>query len=190
MGEEGGLRVTCALTHTIMHTHLYTPCGTAVNHNLVELAQASRELGRIIYGGEQGRWGEERWVEPVSLDHIRERRWDPLSVWGSASPSIMGLTARLNYLESSWYQPWWWSQRHNEHLLSPLTNLFMSHLCFDYIEYFIIYTHVYKQSLFTSFMGALLFLYHHLPLAEQCETSGSTWVKSPESMASKTGTHS
>ena len=48
---RGGEKVTCAQTHM-----LYIPCGTAVNHNLDELARASRELGTIIYGG-RGRLG-------------------------------------------------------------------------------------------------------------------------------------
>lgn len=67
-GGGGGGRVT----HT--HTHTQTPCGTAVNHNLVKLAQASRELGRIIYG-------EEEWcVKPIALYHITGQGWDPLAV--------------------------------------------------------------------------------------------------------------
>lgn len=65
--EEGGGRAG-RVTYAQTGTYIDTPCGTAVNHNMDELAWASIELGRIIYGGrEDGREGGEGWSGGCSL---------------------------------------------------------------------------------------------------------------------------
>lgn len=77
MGWEGR---DGSLVHKQTHTP-WTPCGTEVNHNLVELTKASRELGGIIYGAGGG-WGAgEEWrLKPIVLYHITGWRRDTLAV--------------------------------------------------------------------------------------------------------------
>lgn len=75
-GEGRKGRVTCTQKNSDTHTH--TPCGTAVNHILDELAWASRELGRIICGGV--RQGEEGRVAPIAHYPLTGQRWHPLAI--------------------------------------------------------------------------------------------------------------